>query len=242
MFGRRTAAAAVAATLHCAILSGALGSQDLSAALERRLRSAPLVTEFSMKPSGLVLLPSYPGSADFAARHEALRPHAVQEALFALPANSLRIDPQVVYRILLEAPSLSGLKYREGGKLVPLFNAVRILEAPLPEAMKSVIEVQDRDFGTIRFQAEAEALPGRIELRMVNLDPMRYLVFPAIPPRQAMVDLVYYAGESRSLVYTAWSVRAYLFIPSAETVRKPLYYRTVALKNWFVPLLERFSE
>jgi hypothetical protein len=168
----------------------------------------------------------------------------VQEALFLLPPDSIRIDDDLVYRTLMEAPTLTGLTYtRKGRKPLLLFESVRLLEPPqlgLQQGeARCIVEVVDTDFGTIRFDARAYAYPGRLELRMVNLDPMKYLLFPAIPPKQALVDIMYFADRERSLVYTAWSVRAYLFIPAIVDVESPLYRRAVALKEWFVPLLGR---
>ncbi len=82
-----------------------------------------------------------------------------------------------------------------------------------------------------------EVVGDGIELRMVNLDPLKYLIFPAVPPRRALVDLVYLPGPERSLLYTAWSVRSYVFIPAAAGVQVPLRRRALALKDWFVHLM-----
>jgi len=229
------------AALLSALLSALpLAAADLSADVERRLAENPLLTEFRLHPEDLTLLPAYGGAQNFRDRHAALKPQAVQEALFAVPPGLLEPSAENATQILLLAPSLANLTYREAGqKSELLFKAVRFVEEPVDGT--GVVEIEDQDFGTVRFQVRTEVVGDGIELRMVNLDPLKYLIFPAVPPRRALVDLVYLPGPERSLLYTAWSVRSYVFIPAAAGVQVPLRRRALALKDWFVRLMEDYT-
>jgi len=208
---------------------------ELSADLERRLAENALLTEFRLRPDGLRLLPDYDGAQDFRQRHAVLKPHAVQEALFAVPPGMLQPDAETAVRLLLLTPTLANLTYRERGqKSVLLFKDVRLLEPPQDDV--AVVQIEDQDFGTVRFRVRTEVSGGRIELRLVNLDALKYLFLPAVPPQRALVDLLYLPGPERALIYAAWSVRSYLFIPAAAGVEVPLRQRALALKEWFVHL------
>ncbi len=211
----------------------------LSLELRKELEKNGFVTSFKMKPQTLDLVPFFSGRDDFIGRHENLKPHAVQEALFVLPPRRIAAEKNNLYRLLLQAPTLSGLSYaRKRGGPVLLFRNVEFVTLPDPATLETVIRVEDTEFGTIKFRAKVEYDDQKIILKMVNLDPLSYLVFPAVPPEQALVDIVYGMDKLASFVYTAWSVRAYLFIPSAVAVETPLYRRAISLKNWFVNLLE----
>lgn len=211
----------------------------LSPESQKELREHGFITSFRMNPKTLELVPQFLGRSEFIRRHEKLDPHAVQEALFILPPRRISIERTYLYKLLLEAPSLAGLRYnRKRGGPVILFRQVQFVSPPDPDTLETLIQVEDTEFGTIRFKTSLEYDETKIVLKMVNLDPLSYLFFPAVPPGQALVDIVYGMDKSLSFVYTAWSVRAYLFIPSAATVETPLYRRAISLKNWFVNLLE----
>lgn len=211
----------------------------LSPEFQKELREHGFVTSFRMKPKTLELVPPFSGRSDFMLRHEKLDPHAVQEALFLLPSRRISTERSYLYKLLLEAPSLAGLSYnRKKGGPVLLFRNVQFVTPPDPNTLQAVIQVEDTEFGTIKFKTSLEYDDTKIVLKMINLDPLSYLFFPAVPPGQALVDIVYGMDRGASFVYTAWSVRAYLFIPSAATVETPLYRRAISLKNWFVNLLE----
>jgi len=206
---------------------------------QRDLREKGFITSFRMKPKTLELVPPFSGRNDFIRRHETLEPHVVQEALFLVAPRRIATNKQNLYKLLMEAPSLAGLSYnRKKGGPVLLFRNVRFISGPDPVTLEAVIQVEDTEFGTIKFKTNLEYDETRIILKMVNLDPLSYFVFPAVPPGQALVDIVYGMSPGVSFVYTAWSVRAYLFIPSAATVETPLYRRAISLKNWFISLLE----
>jgi len=226
-------------------LSPAVGAQGVSLppSVEERLATEPLVSSFQFNPRGLRLLPQFSGSPEFAARHGALRAHAVQEALFALKPLSVRMDRYTAYRILLQAPTLSNLTFRSAGESpVTVFGRVRFIAEPQGDDLHCVVEIHDNDFGTARFEGKFINTENRFELRMVNLDSLHYLIFPAVPPRHALVDLLYFDDPQRPLVYTAWSVRAYFFVPGVVDIEKLLYHRAMALKDWFTDVLERTAE
>ena len=209
---------------------------------QRERGAQGFVTSCRMKPKTPELVPPFSGRSEFIRRHERLEPHAVQEALFLLPPRRISTDKNNLYRLLLQAPSLTGLSYnRKKGGPVLLFRNVQFVTLPDPVTLEAVIQVEDTEFGTIKFRTRLEYDESKIILKMVNLDPLSYLIFPAVPPGQALVDIVYGMYPASSFVYTAWSVRSYLFIPSAATVETPLYRRAISLKNWFVTLLETLT-
>ncbi|AEJ19046.1 DUF6675 family protein [Gracilinema caldarium] len=228
--------------LHGQAFSASKPSLDLSflpQELQQDLQESGFLTSFRMKPKTLKLVPFFSGRSDFIRRHETLEPHAVQEALFLLSPRPIATNKNNLYKLLMEAPSLAGLSYnRKKGGPVLLFRNVRFITTPDPVTLEAIIQVEDTEFGTIKFKTSLEYDETKIILKMINLDPLSYLVFPAVPPGQALVDIVYGMGPGASFVYTAWSVRAYLFIPSAATVETPLYRRAISLKNWFISLLE----
>ncbi|WP_369695287.1 DUF6675 family protein [Gracilinema caldarium] len=222
--------------------SGSKPSLDvsfLSPTYQKELKESGFVTSFRMKPQTLDLVPYFSGREAFIRRHEKLQPHAVQEALFVLPARRISTEKKHLYQLLQQAPTLAGLSYnRKRGGPVLLFKSVQFVTPPDPGTLETVIQVEDTEFGTIKFKTQLEYDDAKIVLKMINLDPLSYLVFPAVPPGQALVDIVYGMERNASFVYTAWSVRSYLFIPSAAAVETPLYRRAISLKNWFVNLLE----
>lgn len=215
----------------------------LPASVEERLATEPLVSSFQFNPQSLRLLPRYSGSDEFAARHGALRAHALQEALFAIKPLGIRMDRSTAYRILLQAPSLSNLTFHQAGEdVVVVFGKVRFIQEPQGDDLHCVVEIHDNDFGTARFNGKFINTENRFELRMINLDSLHYLIFPAVPPRHALVDLLYFDDPQRPLVYTAWSVRAYFFVPGVVDIEKLLYRRAMALKEWFTDVLERTAQ
>ncbi len=141
-------------------------------------------------------------------------------------------DGQAVLRIMRDAESLSGLSSREaGGTSVPLFRKVVFTVPPDADSLSYEARIDDADFGSIRFRIVLAEGDGFYSLRMVNLDPMRFLFLPAVSPGKALIDLVYF--PSSRLLYTAWSVRAVLFVPGVVDIELPLRRRAVALRDWF---------
>jgi hypothetical protein len=140
-----------------------------------------------------------------------------------------------------QAGSLSNLSYRDAKKgIIRLFK--KVSEQPFPERSSSFerkFQVEDVDFGTILFHASLRFMSqDGIHLRMENLSPLRFLWFPAVPERQALIDLFYLPSETGVYIYTVWSVRAILFLPIEHLVAPPLYYRAMALKGWFQKHME----
>lgn len=220
-----------------------LYAQQLNPDLEQALGENRVLTDFRMKPEQLLLVPQYYGMDHIVESHRDLKAHAVQEALFLLPPASQRPDSELAYYILRETPNLSGLRYHlSRTRSYKLFNQVRFIEFPTPAETNCVIEIDDENFGVMRFRAVTETYWNRIELRMINLDPYKYLFFTLIPEEHALIDLVYFPGKDRSLMYTAWSVRSSLFIPRMVDVETLLYRRALAVNRWFAWTLENIEE
>lgn len=220
-----------------------LRGQGLSVALEGELKKNGALTRFTMMPQGLSLLPPFPDAPSIAQDHERLRAHARQEALFYYPPGTMppSITPSQALLLMDQAGSLSNLSYRDAKKgIIRLFK--KVSEQPFPERSSSFerkFQVEDVDFGTILFHASLRFMShDGIHLRMENLSPLRFLWFPAVPERQALIDLFYLPSETGVYIYTVWSVRAILFLPIEHLVAPPLYYRAMALKEWFQKHME----
>ncbi len=207
-------------------------AQELDPALQARLAAESSLIEFVTKPKRLVLLPSFPGEAALRADHAGIRAHELLEGLFRLPPGAPSPDGEAVLRIMRDAESLSGLSYRERGKgSVPLFRKVVFTVPPAADSLSYEVRIDDADFGSVRFRIVLSSGDGCYRLRMVNLDPLRFLFLPAVSPGKALIDLAYF--PSSRLLYTAWSVRAVIFVPGVVDIELPLRRRAVALRDWF---------
>ena len=220
-----------------------LRGQGLSAAMEGELKETGALTRFTMMPRALVLLPSFPEAPIIVQDHEKLKAHARQEALFYYPVGTMPSSITLPQALLLmdQAGSLSNLSYWDAKKgIIPLFK--KVSELPFPErsnAFERKFQVEDVEFGTILFHASLRFMnQDGIHLRMENLSPLRFLWFPAVPERQALIDLFYLPSEKGVYIYTVWSVRVTLFVPIENLVAPPLYYRAMALKEWFQKHME----
>jgi len=237
-------------------------AQDLPPELAARLVRERLIQEFQTKPKDLGLLPVFPGADDFRARHGGLKPHFVQEGLFLMPPALARAGMETVLSVMRDARTLSDLAFfpetavnlPEPGvnlpepvaKPIPLFGEVSFVSPPvdLPAGNESsfvyTLLVDDKDFGRSRFDVTV-SVSGKVALfRMVNLDSLHYWILPAIPPGQALIDLVYFADAERGgMLYAAWSVRALLYVPGVVDVKTPIERRAFALRDWFLKRVEQ---
>ncbi|MCX7656719.1 MAG: hypothetical protein N2Z76_09370, partial [Treponemataceae bacterium] len=224
-------------------LSQPLGGQGLSAAMEGELKKTGALTHFTMMPRALSLLPPVPEAPAIAQDHAKVNAHARQEALFYYPPGIIPsvLTPSQALLLMDHVESLSGLSYKDLKRgVIPLFRNVK--EIPFPEQTSSFerkFQVEDVDFGSILFYASLTFIShDGIHLRMENLSPLRFLWFPAVPERQALIDLFYLPSERGVYIYTVWSVRATIFVPIENLVAPPLYYRAMALKQWFQKHME----
>jgi len=240
----------LASVLACVIGPATVQAQDLPPDLASRLPKERLIQEFQTRPKTLKLLPDFPGADEFLARHEGLKPHLVQEGLLLMPPDLAYVGMDVVLAVMRDARTLSGLAFlpepavnQQGPavKPIPLFGEVSFVSPPVDQSAGGEpsftyrLMVDDRDFGRGRFDVSVTA-SGKVALfRMVNLDSLHYWIMPAVPPGQALIDLVYFADTERGgMLYAAWSVRAVLYVPGVVDVRTPIERRAFALRDWFL--------
>ncbi|MFA6508832.1 MAG: DUF6675 family protein, partial [Treponemataceae bacterium] len=163
-----------------------------------------------------------------------------------LPGNTVSVDIEAARRLLAAIPSLAGLSATDerNGQPVRLFTEASLVGEPTEQdgTLSFIVKTADVDFGTARFQVNLVCAADRVEMRMVNLDSLHFLIFPSVYPGKALVDLVYFPRESESLIYIAWSVRAVISVPGFIPVDRPLRYRALALKDWYVRQIESVSK
>ncbi len=247
----------VFAVAVCFLAGASAQAQDLPPEQAARLVKERLIQVFQTRPKTLTLLPAFPGADDFRARHAGLRPHITQEGLFLMPPALARAGMEQVLAVMRDARSLSGLAFlpesaanlpksaanlsEPAAKPIPLFGEVSFVSPPvdLPAGNESsfsyTLMVDDKDFGRSRFEVTVSS-SGKVALfRMVNLDSLHYWILPAVPPGQALIDLVYFADAERGgMLYAAWSVRALLYVPGVVDVKTPIERRAFALRDWFL--------
>jgi len=204
------------------------------------LRAAAL---FRVRPASLALAPDDPAADELRDRHARLRAHVVYEELLPLPVGTGRFDVGTAQRLLRNAPTLGGIVYRDDsiGFLKTLFRSVEISGVPRvsPRSVTFTARVDDFDFGAVRFESEAREVGRDFSFEMVNIDPIRFLFFPAVRPGRALVDILYFEQNGAPYVYVAWSVRATIFFSAvADPVERNLRARASVLKDWFIRQLE----
>lgn len=225
-------------------------TQELPASTAARLSAEKAVLSFALRPDALALLPGFPGNAVFRKRHAALEPHFSQEGLFVLPGDKGSVTVDSARLLLSAVPSLSELSAADErtGRPVRLFTEASLVGEPEERegTLSFVIRTADVDFGTARFQVTVVPVgfpvADRVEMRMVNLDPLHFLIFPSVAPGKALVDLVYFPRERESVLYLAWSVRAVISVPGFIPVEEPLRRRALALKDWYIRQLENMAK
>jgi len=162
--------------------------------------------------------------------------------LFLLPGGYPSVDDGFVAAMLAAVPSLAGLSWTDErtGDRVLLFKAAEILGEPVSSdgRLSFVLKTADVEFGTARFAVSMNREPGRVELRMTNLDSLKFLFFPAVRPGRAVVDLIYFPNGNAPLIYLAWSCRAVFYVAGAVEVERPLRARALALADWYLRRLE----